>query len=65
MRGWDSGIRVRTSEGCVIQNGEPLIVALPASLQSHPQSALAKDLAPPGPVSLSLHYRQSVPGMGP
>ena len=34
-------------------------------LQSHPQSALAKDLAPPGPVSLSLHYRQSVPGMGP
>ena len=30
-------------------------------LKSHPQSYLAKDLAPPGPVSLNLHYRQSVP----
>ena len=34
-------------------------------LKSHPQSYLAKDLAPPGPVSLNLHYRQSVPGMEP
>lgn len=34
-------------------------------LKSHPQSSLAKDLAPPGPVSLNLHYRQSVPSMEP
>ncbi len=34
-------------------------------LKSHPQSSLAKDLAPPGPVSLNLHYRQSVPAMEP
>ena len=34
-------------------------------LKTHPQSYLAKDLAPPGPVSLSLHYRQSVPAMAP
>ena len=34
-------------------------------LKSHPQSYLAKDLAPPGPVSLNLHYRQSVPAMEP
>ena len=33
-------------------------------LKSHPQTSLAKDLAPPGPVSLNLHYRQSVPAMG-
>ncbi|MEO7318285.1 MAG: hypothetical protein ABIZ56_04795, partial [Chthoniobacteraceae bacterium] len=32
-------------------------------LKSHPQSSLAKDLAPPGPVSLNLHYRQAVPAM--
>jgi hypothetical protein len=32
-------------------------------LKSHPQSALAKDLAPPGPVSLNLRYRQQVPAM--
>jgi len=32
-------------------------------LQSHPQAHLAKELAPPGSVSLSLKYRQTVPGM--
>src|SRR5207244_3046307 len=32
-------------------------------LQSHPHTYLAKDLAPPGVVSLSLKYRQVVPGM--
>ncbi len=34
-------------------------------LKSHPQTHLTKDLAPPGPVSLNLHYRQSVPAMEP
>ena len=33
-------------------------------LKFHPQTSLAKDLAPPGPVSLNLHYRQAVPALG-
>src|SRR5437899_5712718 len=32
-------------------------------LKSHPHTFLAKDLAPPGPVSIGLKYRQAVPGM--
>jgi hypothetical protein len=32
-------------------------------LKSHPQSYLAKDLAPPGLVTLSLRYRQTIPSM--
>jgi hypothetical protein len=32
-------------------------------LKSHPHTYLAKDLAPPGAVSLSLKYRQAIPGM--
>lgn len=32
-------------------------------LKSHPQNHLAKDLAPPGAVSLSLRYRQAIPWM--
>ncbi len=33
-------------------------------LKTHPQTSLAKDLAPPGPVSLQLRYRQAVPALG-
>jgi len=33
-------------------------------LKTHPQTSLAKDLAPPGPVSLHLRYRQAVPALG-
>ena len=32
-------------------------------LKSHPHTYLAKDLAPPGLVNLSLKYRQLIPGM--
>jgi len=32
-------------------------------LKAHPQIFLAKDLAPPGPVTLALKYRQLVPGL--
>ena len=37
------------------QNGNPL--------QSHALLSLAKDLAPPGVIGLSLKYRQLVPGL--
>lgn len=33
-------------------------------LKTHPQTSLAKDLAPPGPVSLQMRYRQAVPVLG-
>ena len=32
-------------------------------LKTHPQSYLTKDLAPPGPVGLNLHYRQTIPAL--
>jgi hypothetical protein len=32
-------------------------------LKSHPHTALSKNLAPPGRASLSLKYRQAVPGL--
>jgi hypothetical protein len=32
-------------------------------LKSHAHTYLAKDLAPPGAMSLSLKYRQIIPGM--
>jgi hypothetical protein len=32
-------------------------------LQSHARLCLAKDLAPPGVIGLSLKYRQLVPGL--
>ena len=32
-------------------------------LKFHPHTYLAKDLAPPGLVSLSLKYRQMIPGI--
>ena len=32
-------------------------------LKTYPQSFLARNLAPPGPIGLNLRYRQLVPGM--
>jgi hypothetical protein len=32
-------------------------------LQAHPQTALVKDLAPPGSVQVNLKYRQRIPGL--
>ena len=53
-----SGMEVQKTPGDLTRFGDYGRI-----LKTHPQSYLTKDLAPPGPVGLNLHYRQTIPAL--